>query len=163
MLHHVCDVAYGENMCEPIKTRKCRNTNWLINYMHSWQEFAEGVLQVVLFTVLWFKSSMEKYCVGVLLAIWEIFLHEDNRNNISKRFSYKFALILFLSFVTNQKQELGFQQVVSLVTRNISAFCLKRVALYFKAMPNSIDFGKGIFLHVIPVRIIAPWYMGCFA
>ena len=28
--------------------------------------------------------------------------------------------------------------------------------LYLKAMPNSIDFYKGIFLHVIPVRIIVP-------
>ena len=25
-------------------------------------------------------------------------------------------------------------------------------------MPNSIDFYKTIFLHVIPVRIIVPWY-----
>ena len=29
--------------------------------------------------------------------------------------------------------------------------------LYFKAMPNSIDFYKGIFLHVIAVRIIVSW------
>ena len=28
--------------------------------------------------------------------------------------------------------------------------------LYFKAMPNSIDFYKGIFLHIIPVQIIVP-------
>ena len=34
-------------------------------------------------------------------------------------------------------------------------FCLWRVALYLKAMSNSIDFNKGIFLHVIPVRIVA--------
>ena len=34
MLHHVCDVAYDENMCGPIRTRKCRSTNWLINYMY---------------------------------------------------------------------------------------------------------------------------------
>ena len=27
----------------------------------------------------------------------------------------------------------------------------------FKAMPNSIDFYKEIFLHIIPVRIIVPW------
>ena len=40
--------------------------------------------------------------------------------------------------------------------RNISVFCLWRVALYFKAMPNSIDFYKEIFLHVIPVCIIVP-------
>ena len=42
--------------------------------------------------------------------------------------------------------------------RNMSAFCLERVALYFKAMPISIDFYKGIFLHVIPVRIIVSWF-----
>ena len=46
----------------------------------------------------------------------------------------------------------------SLVTRNISVFCLLQVALYFKAMPNSIDFYKGIFLHVIPVRIIVSFF-----
>ena len=27
MLHRVCDVAYDENMCRPIRTRKCRSTN----------------------------------------------------------------------------------------------------------------------------------------
>ena len=64
--------------------------------------------------------------------------------------------LLFLSFLTNQKQESGSQQVGGLVTKNISVFCLLRVAQYFKTMPNSIDFYKGIFLHVIPVRIIVP-------
>ena len=58
----------------------------------------------------------------------------------SYRFSYKFASILFLPFLTNQKQESGFQEVAGLVTRNIYLFCLHRVALYFKVMPNSIDF-----------------------
>ena len=33
-------------------------------------------------------------------------------------------------------------------------FSLKWVALYIKVVPNSIDFYKGIFLHVIPVRIM---------
>ena len=51
----------------------------------------------------------------------------------------------------------GFQQVGGLVTRNISVFCLYRVALYFEPKPNPIDFYKGIFLHVIPVRVIVPW------
>ena len=74
----------------------------------------------------------------------------------SYRFIYKFAFILFLFFLTNQKQESGFQQVGGLVTRNISVFCLERVALYFKLMPNSIDFCKEILLHVIPVRVIVP-------
>ena len=27
MLHHVCDVACDENMCGPIRTRKCRRKN----------------------------------------------------------------------------------------------------------------------------------------
>ena len=63
----------------------------------------------------------------------------------------------FFSFLTNQKQESDFQQVGGLVTE-IFVFCLQRVALYFKAMLNSIDFYKGIFLHVIPVRIIVPRY-----
>ena len=69
---------------------------------------------------------MKKDCVGkVLLAIWEMFLHENNRDYNPYKFSYKFAFILFLSFLTNQKQESGFQQVGSLVTtRNISGFCL---------------------------------------
>ena len=62
----------------------------------------------------------------------------------------------------NQKKESGFQQVGGLVTRNNSVFCLKWVVLYFKAIPNSIDFCKVIFLHVIPVRIIVPWYQSAF-
>ena len=37
----------------------------------------------------------------------------------SYRCIYKFAFILFLSFLTNQKQQSGFHQVCSLVTRNI--------------------------------------------
>ena len=48
----------------------------------------------------------EKSCVAkVLVAVWEIFLHENNRNYNSDRFSYKFTFILFLSFLTNQNQE----------------------------------------------------------
>ena len=47
------------------------------------------------------KNSVAK----VLLVIWEIFLHENNRNYNSYKFSYKLAFIVFLSFLTNQKQE----------------------------------------------------------
>ena len=49
-------------------------------------------------------------------------LHENNHSYNSYRFSYKFAFILFLSFLTNQKQESGFQLVGDLLTRNISVF-----------------------------------------
>ena len=37
--------------------------------------------------------------------------------------------MLFLSFLTNKKQESGFQQIGSLVKRNISAFYLLRVTI----------------------------------
>ena len=63
-------------------------------------------------------------------------------------------LFSFCPFLQTKKPESRVQQVGGLVTRNTSVFCLKGVALYFKAMPNSIDFYKGIFLHGIPVRVI---------
>ena len=101
---------------------------------------------------------MEKHCVvKVLLAIWEIFLHENKRNYNFSIFSDKFAFILFFSFLTDQKQKSGFYQVGGLAIKSISVFCLYQVTLYFKAMPNSIDVYKGIFLHVIHVSIIFPW------
>ena len=104
---------------------------------HSWWGFAEGVLQVVLFIVLWFKWSIKKHCVAkVLPAIWEIFWYENYRNYNFYRFSYKLAFILLLSFLTLQKQESGFEQIGGAVTRNIYFFCLKRVTLYVKAMLN---------------------------
>ena len=54
---------------------------------------------------------MKRHCVAeVLLAIWDIFLHDNNRKYNSYRFSYKFAFMLVLSFLTNQKQKSGFQQ-----------------------------------------------------
>ena len=68
--------------------------------------------------------SAKALCSKVVLAIWEMFLHENNRNYNSYRFSYKLAFIFRLSFLTKQKQGSGFQQVGGLVTRNISYFCL---------------------------------------
>ena len=108
---------------------------------------------------------MKKYCVTkVLLALSDKVLHENNRKYNSYRFSCKFAFILFLSFLTNQKKESGFHQVGDMVKRNICALCLEQVVLYFKAIPNSIEFYKGILLHVIPVRIIVPpWWKGIWS
>ena len=61
-----------------------------IQYAHSWGGFSEDVLQVLSFIVLWFKWSVKKHCVAkLLLAIWEILLHENNRNCNSYTFSYK--------------------------------------------------------------------------
>ena len=53
-----------------------------------------------------------------------MFLHEDNRTCNQYRFSYKFAFILFLSFLTIQKQKSGFQQVGDLVTKIIAVLYL---------------------------------------
>ena len=85
------------------------------------------------------------------------FFSEKNCNYNSCKFCYKFAFIPFLAIRRIQKQESNFQQVGGLVTRYIPVLCLQLVALYFKGMLNSIDFYKGIFLHVIPVGIIGPW------
>ena len=68
--------------------------------------------------------SEKPLCSKDLLAIWEIFLHKNNPNYNSYIFSYKFAFVLFLSFLLNQKHEFGFQQVCGLVARNISVFFL---------------------------------------
>ena len=69
------------------------------------------------------SDQWKKHCVAkVLLATWEILLHENNRNYNSYRFSYNLAFLLVLSFPTNQKQESGFHKVSGLVTINIS-FC----------------------------------------
>ena len=66
-----------------------KTTKWCFGYT-DWQGFAEGFLRKVL--KVWFKQSVKKQCVAkVLLKIWEIFLHENNRNCNSYRFNYKFA------------------------------------------------------------------------
>ena len=102
---------------------------------------------------------MKKHCVAkVLQAIGKMFLHENNRNYNSYRFSDKSVFILFLSYLTNQKQESGFQQVGGLVTRYISVFFIASCALLQRHVEFNRLFYKGIFLHVIPVRIIVPCY-----
>ena len=63
-------------------------------------------------------------------CLWGIF-YENNHNYNSYKSSYKFTYISFSSFCRNQKQESSFKQVGFLVTRNISTFGLREVALYF--------------------------------
>ena len=60
------------------------------------------------------------------------------------------------SFCPFLQTKSDFQQVGGLVTINIYVFCLQRVAVYFKYMPNSIGLYKGIFIHVILDGIIVP-------
>ena len=63
-------------------------------------------------------------------------------------------LSLFCSFRKKQILESNAPKVGGLLTKNISVFCLKLVALYFKDIPILIDSFKGIFLHVIPVLAV---------
>ena len=52
----------------------CNSSRALQPMYPSWLWFAEGVLQVALFSVLLFKRSVKKHCVEeILLAIWEYF------------------------------------------------------------------------------------------
>ena len=104
------------------------------------------------------KWSVKNHCVKkILKEIWETFLYENNRNYNSCKVNYKVTCIPFLSFRKNQKQESNFQQVGSIVTRNISVFCSQQVALFFRGIPNSTDFHKRIFWHVIHAHVIVPW------
>ena len=73
------------------------------------------VLQVVLFTVLWFKWSVEQhYAAKILSAIcvifqwkWKDLYFHENIYTFYK-FSYICALIPFLSFLKNQKIRIKF-------------------------------------------------------
>ena len=87
---------------------------WLFNKCtHSGQGFDEGVLQVALFTVLWFKWSVKKGSVAkVLLAIWEIILHENNRNQHSYRFITNLLLSSFCSFLQTKNKNQVFSKLV---------------------------------------------------
>ena len=113
---------------------KSENPESLKKYSQQFESFSSNVSIIggdllrafyVLFYLRFCGSSdqSKKHCVAkILLAIWGIFLHENNCNYNSYRFNYKFAFIFFLSFLTNQKQKSGFQQVSGLVTINISVF-----------------------------------------
>ena len=88
-----------------------------------------------------------------------MFLHENNHNYNSYKFSYKLAFILFLSFLSNQKQESGLQQVGGLVKRNVSVFVV--VVVYNKLCSTSKPYRTQQtfikeFSYVIPVCIIVP-------
>ena len=79
----------GKSMCN-LKNFLPQEFQWSLTWFTS-------LLHVVLFTVLWFNWSVKKHCVAkVLLAISEMFLHENNRSYNSCRFNYKFAFTLFL-------------------------------------------------------------------
>ena len=68
---------------------------------------------VVLFKILSLEGPVkELYVAKRLLAIWETFLYENNRNINSYKFSYKFIFIPFSFFLMNQNKSLIFRKWV---------------------------------------------------
>ena len=118
----------------------------------SWWGFAEGVIQFVLFTILWFKWSVKKHFVAkVLVAIWEIFSHENDRNYNSYRFSYKFVFVLSYKPKTTR---IWISE--SWWSDNEKYFCFLFIASH-ALLQSHAEFN--IFLHVIPFRIIVPCFI----
>ena len=106
---------------------------------HSWRRFAEGVLKVVLFTVLWFKWSLKKYCVAkVLLTIGKYFYMKRIISTIPTGLVTNSLLSSFCPFLqTKNKNQV--QQVGGLVTINISLlFIASRVLLQSQAKFNRL-------------------------
>ena len=58
---------------------------------------------------------------------------------------YKFALIPFLFFPRNPKQESRNNAVGCLVTSHVSAFCLKKIAVYL--LQNHAEFNGLLYRH----------------
>ena len=65
ILHHDCGVVYDENRFGPIRTRKCRGKNWLINYMlWCFQGDRKGTLGRIRLNIL--KNSWNLFCKQML-------------------------------------------------------------------------------------------------
>ena len=64
----------------------------------------------------------------------------------SRDFDMEKIVIGFYPLFYNQKQESKLQQIGGLVTRNSFSFCIQRVKLFFKVIPNPINFYKKDFL-----------------
>ena len=114
-------------------------------------------LESILTNVPLVCKDLQKLCIGCFIYSFVIHLIcKRNADLVSNpyRISYKLFFIFFSFFLTKQKQDSGFQQVGRKIFVCLFVFCLRPVTLYFKAMPNSVDFYKGIFLHVIPVCVI---------
>ena len=97
------------------------------------------------------KGSVAK----VLLANWEIILHENNRNQHSYRF---ITNLLLSSFVLSCKPKIRIRFSASWWSGTKRCFCF--LLIVSRALLQShVEFNrlKGIFLHVTPVRILVSW------
>ena len=84
---------------------------------------------------------------------WKI--ENSEKLEISEISEKLFRVSLFPSFRFCPTAKLRFKNLGKNF-RDFGGFPVSDLVLYFKDMPNSIDFYKRIFLHVIPVRIIVP-------
>ena len=105
-----------------------------------------------------FQVIVKNHCIAkIIQGIRQTLLNKNNCTYNCHKFSCKFFFIFFLSCRRNKKKRVKFSSSWwSDDEKYFFLFCLSWVALYFKAMPNSIDFFKRIWLHVIPARIIVP-------
>ena len=112
---------------ESLKNNCNRTRNFSTYFASSLRGFAEGALEVALFTVLFQVISKAG---KILVAVWETFLYENKWNYDSYKFSFKFAFVPFSFFSRNQKQESNFQKVGGLVTTNICFLFIESKALF---------------------------------
>ena len=95
------------------------------------------------------KTLYSKDCIIYL----RVFLYENNFIYKIYKFSYKLTFSLFFPFLKTKIKNKFFWKLVVWQQKAFSFFCLQRVVLYYKGVPNLIDFYKGIFLSHVSVFI----------
>ena len=102
----------NQEIWKPQKKKKKIKSQQFKNFSTNVPTVGEDLLRAFyrLFSLQFCDSSdqWKKKLAKVLLLIWEIFLHENNRNCNFYRFTYKFTFVLFLPFLTNQKTRIRF-------------------------------------------------------
>ena len=103
----------GNNLPNKLGTLKSSKINIAFEILfnqcaYSLRGFAKGILQVILKISCFKWKVKEHYVAKILRVIWKIFLDENNYKFNSYRFSYKFAFILFCSFVWIKSENLFF-------------------------------------------------------
>ena len=99
-----------------------------------------------------FQVISEKKCFAkILLTSWELFLYQNNCSYHCGKFSCLFAF--------NPLKLIARIKSASWWSGNENIFCFWFMSSHtlLQSMANSIDFGKGDFLHVILVYIINSW------
>ena len=139
MLHHLCYVAYGENMCGPIRTRKYRGTNWLINCMTKIDTEAKCHLKI--------KFCTDAYFYGNLCQ--KISLNLD-------RASLNFCIFLFLMFIN--KLPLKVRSCFRFDMLGMKSLCIEYVKILqiINTSPSWVPLLSGVF------RTFSAWKVSVF-